>query len=128
MSDLPPIDPGTFEKLRQLVADSIDVAVVSLLSVIGVQLALPGLQRRLAYGGSALIFGLLLGVAARWSPLPDGFEIVGTILGVITGPVTVAKMEGKTLGQAIEDLARSRRRALGDEETPEDAPGGDDDA
>jgi hypothetical protein len=124
MAEIPPPHPDLFANLRQLFVDAIDLSVISLMGVVGAVLAIPGLQRRISYGGAALIFGILLGVAARWSGLPAGLDIIAVLLGVVTGPVTVAKMQGKTLSEAIEEFSKARRTMSG----RGNSEGGSDDA
>ena len=98
------------ERLARLFNDAADLVVVSAIMVIAVVLWLPGIQSRASYGLAALILGAALGLATRWAPfLPDGAEIIATIIGVAAGPVTVARMQGKSIFDVLEDIHRARR-------------------
>ena len=98
------------ERLTRLFNDAADLIVVSAIIVCAVIMWLPGIQNRAAYAGAAIALGAALGLAARWAPfIPAGGEIIATIIGVVAGPVTVARMQGKTIFDVMEDIRRARR-------------------
>lgn len=102
------------ERVVTLFNDAIDLALITLFIIAGLIGFLPGVQRRWSYAGAAMVMGVGLGLAARWAPfLPPGSEIIGVLLGVITGPATAAAWKGKTLAEAIDDI-RSMKRGSDD--------------
>jgi len=110
------VEPGGLARLHQLINDAADLAVISLFLVASTIFFLPGIQRRWSYAGASVAMGIVLGLAARWSPLPDGFEILGTMAGVLGGPVTVLKLQGKDVFEIIDEIKRARRSSDGDAE------------
>lgn len=102
------VDPGPLESLRRLLNDTADLAVVTLLMLAGVIFFLPGIQKRWTYAGAAFAIGLLLGIAARRFGLPDGLDIIAVMVGVIAGPVTVAKLHGKTIFEVVDEIRKAR--------------------
>lgn len=103
----PTQDP--FVAVRQLMVDTTDLALLSALAVAGTIMFLPGIQKRWSYALAAFVFGILFSLAARRLGLPDGADIIAVMLGVLTGPVTAAKLQGKTLAEAIDEIQKSRR-------------------
>ena len=98
------------ERIARLYNDAADLIIVSAIIVFAVVIWLPGIQNRAAYAAAAVVLGAALGLAARWAPiLPDGADIIATIIGVVAGPVTVARMQGKTIFDVMDDIRRARR-------------------
>lgn len=99
-----------FERVAALFNDAIDLAIISLFLVVGLIGFLPGVQRRWSYAAAALVMGTVFGLTVRQIPwMPEGVEIIGVMLGVIVGPATAARWQGKTLSEAIEDIRSMRR-------------------
>ena len=100
------------ERIRELANEIADLAILSLFLVAGIIFFLPGIQKRWSYAAAAVVLGSVLGLAARRFGLPDGLDLLGVLLGVAAGPATVAKMQGKTIFEAIEEIQSVRLTGL----------------
>ncbi len=107
-------DPTAAERLHDIVDKGTDVFLLTCFLAAGLVLFIPGIQRRWHYAAAAVVLGWSLGYAVRLMDWPDGLMVVGIILGIVTGPVTVAYLHGKTIFEAIEEIQKARRR--GEEE------------
>ena len=110
-----------WENLRSLVENAVDLFALSVFVGGGLVFFLPGIQARWKYLAAAVVMGTVFGLIARESGLPEGIDLAATLLGVLTGPTTAAWAQGKTAGEAIEELRRVRRG--GDGPAPDE--GGD---
>ena len=98
------------ERLRYLLDQAADLMVMSLFLVACTIFFLPGIQKRWSYAAAAFAFGAGFGLAARQIAIvPDGVEILAVMLGVVTGPVTAARLQGKTIFEAIKEIRDARR-------------------
>jgi hypothetical protein len=97
-----------FENIKRLAGEIADLAVLSLFVVAGLIFFLPGVQKRWSYGMAAFVLGTVLGLAARRAGIPDGLDIIAVMLGVMTGPVSAAKLQGKTITEAIAEIKEIR--------------------
>lgn len=100
---------SAMERTLRILSDAADLAILSLFLIVGLIGFLPGIQRRWAYAGAAFVLGIGLGLAARWAPfIPDGLDLLACIIGVISGPVTAARMQGKTIMEVVDEIRRAR--------------------
>jgi len=97
-----------FEILRKLLEDSADAAIISVLIVTGTTAALPAWRSNKGFIIAGWVMGVVVGIALARSPLPDWFAILGTAAGVITGPMTINKLQGRTLGDLIEEIYKRK--------------------
>lgn len=89
---------------------AIDLAIMATFVGVGMIGIMPGAQKRWSYFAAMVVMGTAFGIVARVLPwIPEGLETVGVILGVIVGPATAARWQGKTLSEAIEDIRSMRR-------------------
>jgi len=116
------------ERIRELINEIADLAILSLFLVAGIIFFLPGVQKRWSYAAAAVVLGSVLGLAARRFGLPDGVDLIALLLGVAAGPVTVAKMQGKTIFEAIEEIQSVRLPRARPPSPPPDPPADDDPA
>lgn len=96
------------ERITKLFNDAADMMIVSLFLIVLVVIYLPGIQNRWTYSAAAFAFGVTLPLAARAAGLPGGIDIIACILGVICGPLTAARMQGKTVFEVVEEIRRAR--------------------
>ncbi|MEC7571954.1 MAG: hypothetical protein VX394_07860 [Pseudomonadota bacterium] len=94
--------------MRALINDSADLTVLSLLVGGCLVFFLPGIQDRWRYFAAAVALGLVGGLFGRELALFDGMELLTMLAGIVTGPITAAKMSGKTIGEAIEEIRQMR--------------------
>lgn len=102
-------DPSALERVRDIADKGTDVFLLTCFIAAGLVLFIPGIQRRWHYAAAAIVLGFSLGYAARLMDWPDGFMVLGIILGIVTGPVTVAWLHKKTIFEAIEEIQKARR-------------------
>lgn len=96
------------ERVRALLNDSLDLAIVAIFIGVCVMPWLPGVQKRWSYLAAAFALGTVGGLICRRLGLPDGLDYLGVCIGFITGPVTMAKLQGKTVKEAVEELRQMR--------------------
>ena len=97
-----------WHRLASLFADIITMAVISALVTPAAILVVPGAQRSIPYLLGMFVFGIVAGITAHQAPfLPDWTEWVAVLVGAVCGPPTVAKLQGKTIAEAI-----SERRSM----------------
>lgn len=91
-----------WHRLSALVSDVIAFAVISALVIPAAVFAVPGAQRSVPYLLGMFVFGIIAGITAHQAPfLPDWTEWIAVLVGAAFGPPTVAKMQGKTISEAI---------------------------
>jgi hypothetical protein len=114
-----------FERIRDMVNEIADLAILALFVVAGIIFFVPGIQKRWAYAAAAIVLGSVLGLAARRFGLADGLDLLALLLGIAAGPVTVAKMQGKTIIEAIEEIQSVRLSRPRPPPEPADPPADD---
>ena len=92
-----------------------DLVVLSLLIVVMTIFILPGTHRSWAYAACGIGMGVAGGLAVRAFGLSEGWVIIATIVGVITGPATVMKFQGKTADEVFRELRDARRSGGADD-------------
>jgi hypothetical protein len=98
-----------WHRLSGLFADIITMAVISALVTPAAILVIPGAQRSIPYLLGMFVFGIVAGITAHQAPfLPDWTEWVAVLLGAVCGPPTVAKLQGKTIAEAIAEIRSMR--------------------
>lgn len=102
-----------WENVRELFNDAIDLVIASLFLAIGLAGLGPGVQRSWSYFAAGIALGTILGLAARRFGVPAGVDIMVMVLGVVTGPVTVVKLQGKTFLEAFDEIISFRERMKG---------------
>lgn len=116
------------ETLNRLLNDGIDAAVISLLVMVGATAAIPEWRSNRGYMLAGWVVGVIVGLAAVRMNVPEGFAILLTAIGVVTGPITLAKMHGRTMGDVLDEVTRRRANGGADPEAqnkPRPKPGQD---
>ena len=98
-----------WHRLSAMFVDVIAFAVISALVTPAAVMVIPGAQRSLPYLLGMFVFGIIAGITAHQAPfLPDWTEWVAVLLGAVCGPPTVAKLQGKTIAEAIAEIRSMR--------------------
>ena len=96
------------DRVRALLNDSLDLAIIAIFIAVCVTPVLPGIQKRWQYLIAAFALGTVGGLICRRLGLPDGLDILGVCIGFVSGPVTMAKLQGKTVKEVVEELRQMR--------------------
>tara|TARA_R100001086_G_scaffold76788_1_gene37263 strand:+ start:284 stop:613 length:330 start_codon:yes stop_codon:yes gene_type:complete len=105
-----------WSRLNTLIGDMFDILVVAIGLIVLLVFFQPGVQRSWSYAAAALAAGAVFGYTARQAPfIPEWAVVLAIALGIITGPVTIATLRGKTIFEAVDDIRRSRREGNPDE-------------
>lgn len=103
------VEPNAMQRVLSLINSAADLVVLSILLVVLTIFILPGTQRSWAYAACGIGMGVAGGLAVRYFGLSEGWVIIGTLVGVITGPATVMKFQGKTADEVFRELRNARR-------------------
>lgn len=99
-----------WERISAILVDVLTMAAISALVLPGVAVFLPGAQRSIPYILGMFVLGIVAGVTAHLAPfLPPWTEWLAVLTGAVCGPTTVAKMQGKTVTEAIAEMRTMRR-------------------
>lgn len=109
------VEPSAIQRVLSLINSAADLVVLSLLIVVATIFVLPGAQRSWAYAACGIGMGVAGGLAARWFGAAEGWVIICTVAGVITGPATVTKFQGKTFDDVWRELRSARRTGGADD-------------
>lgn len=110
-------EPNGLQRVQSLINDAADVTVIVLFLVATTIFFVPNVQSRWTYAGAAIGMGILGGVFIRWMNWPEGFVIIASMAGVIAGPVTILKAQGKDVFEIIEEIRKARRSGGDGDET-----------
>lgn len=85
----------------------------------GVLVACFSTKVRVRYLIGSILFGCICGAAGGYFFKSDALSVGVTILGVLTAPMTIAKLSGMTLWEAIDEIkarvdAKTKRAARDD--------------
>jgi hypothetical protein len=113
------VEPNALQRVLSLINSAADLVVLSILLVVLTIFILPGTQRSWAYAACGIGMGVAGGLAARWFGLSEGWVIIGTLVGVISGPATVIYFQNKTVSEVFEEIKalREGRRSGGEGES-----------
>lgn len=73
----------------------------------GVLMACFSQNVRVRYLIGSVVFGAALGGSGQYFFANEAMPILMTIVGVITAPVTIAKLSGMTIWQAMDEIKKS---------------------
>lgn len=109
------------ESLNKLLNDSLDAIVVSILIMVAATAVIPEWRSNRGYALAGVITGIIAGLIAQRSGVPDGASIGVTAVGVVVGPLTIARLHGRTLGDILDEVVRRRANGGADpQNTPPD--------
>ena len=98
-----------WHRVSALLVDALTMAVISAMVLPAAVIFLPGAQRSIPYIIGMFVLGMVSGVIAHQAPfLPGWTEWLAVLIGAVCGPTTVAKMQGKTVGEAIAEMRMMR--------------------
>lgn len=108
-----------FEHIKETAAHLGNIAVVCTLFLIAATAGIPSWRASGWIPVSAFCFGLGLGLVAKLMGAPYGIDVGLAALGVLTGPFTITKLQGKSLDEAIKELAKLRDGVKGKDDSSE---------